>query len=154
MKMKHLKFILSIIVCLFIVKGSFEQNKQKKVSITAKVYFCNTYCGGMMMTEEIQNKFKKEYVLSYSTIILKKDSSKTEIKVTTDSSGAFKACLAPGKYYYYMTSQYNKKISANFNSDCDIWLSRNFGEVEISPKTKKYKIVYYFGCNPCEPPRP
>jgi hypothetical protein len=152
--MKYIKLILSLFICLLIVKESFTQNKQKKKSVIVNVTFCNSYCGGAKPTENILEQYKKEYIFSNSSFILKKDSTNKQIKVTTNSKGVFTTALAPGKYNYYMTNQFNKKAGSTFNPDCDIWLNRSFGQIEILPQTKKYKIVYNFGCNPCEPLRP
>lgn len=152
--MKYIKLFFLLIFSLLIVKESFTQCKQKKIPIKVEVFFCNSYCGGARPTEEILEYYKKEYVFSNSTFILKKENADKQIKVTTDSNGVFKCSLLPGKYNYYMTKEFNKNIQANFNSSCDIWLSQNFGQIEILPGTKTYKMVYLFGCNPCLPPRP
>ncbi len=152
--MKKINTIICLLFFLCFVKESYTQNNQKKIYITTKVVFCNSYCGGAYPGEEILEHYKQEYVFSNSTFILKKDSSNKKIKVSTDSNGIFNAYLAPGKYHFYMTKQYNKKIGTNFNPDCNVWLSKVFGELEVLPKESKYKMVYSFGCSPCEPPRP
>ncbi len=94
--MKYLKLFFFLILCLLTVKESFTQCKQKKVSIKAEVFFCNSYCGGARPTEEILEKYKKEYVFSNSNLILKKENSGKQIKVKTDSNGVFKCSLLPG----------------------------------------------------------
>ena len=90
-----MKLIFSALLVIVFINASYSQNKQAKVYITAKVVFCNSYCEGAPPNEEILKFYEKEYVFSYTTIILKKDSTNKQIKFTTNSKGGFTAYLAP-----------------------------------------------------------
>ena len=125
-------------------------------TVVVHVTFNNNYCGGARPSEEMLNQYKSKFPLSLSCLILRSQSKeKTEIKVTTDKNGNFKVHLLPGHYSYFMTEKYNRNMGSPFDSQCIIWLQREFGEIEIKKgKFKGYVMNYSFGCNPCEPPRP
>ena len=135
----------------------FTQTANKKSkNVSIKVVFANSYCGGVKPSQETLDEYKKEYPLVNSTILFQNVNDKTQsIKVTTDSMGIAIASLEAGVYNYFMTTSYSKTMGCAFNSTCDIWLKRPFGQVTIiKGETEGYKIAYNFGCNPCEPKRP
>jgi len=126
-------------------------------NVSGTVVFVNSYCGGIRPSDEMLQEYRKEYPLTNSTILLKNiDEAKNKsIKITTDSKGNFNAKLNPGTYNLFMTENYSKTMGANFNSSCADWLNQNFGPTLIfDGMNKGYKIIFTFGCNPCDPPRP
>jgi hypothetical protein len=127
-----------------------------KDSVSGHVVFGNSYCGGAYPSDEILKSYEKTYPLSKTTILLKNSNSKSKsYKVTTDEKGNFKAEIPPGTYTYYMTDHINPTINCTFAAWCKVWLEMSFGEVTITQgKWNGYQIIYGFGCNPCEPPRP
>ena len=131
-----------------------ENKSSSNISVSGCVVFSNSYCGGVMLPNDMQEGFKKTYPFPNSTFILEgKDLVKHTI--TTDNSGCFKAYLPAGTYNLYMTDKYSKTAGSNFNSSCEKWLERDFGTIEIkSSQATGYELHYTFGCNPCEPPRP
>jgi hypothetical protein len=141
-----------------IIVDTLIKNKEiiQVIYITGNAVFMNGYCGGAWPSEEILKSHEKEYPLTNTTILLKNKTGKGKpIKITTDSKGNFKTKLQPGIYNYYMTASYDKKMGSKFNETCELWLTYNFGEIEITKrKTSGNKIILEFGCNPCEPARP
>ena len=136
------------------VVGEKEINTLKDIS--GSVFFTNSYCGGIKPSAEILEALKKEHSLVNSTILFQNVNDKSKsIKIATDDNGNFISPLEAGTYNYFMTQLYSKTMGCAFNSACDIWLKRSFGQITIlEGKTEGYKIVFNFGCNPCEPKRP
>ena len=123
---------------------------------TVHVVYKNDYCGGAAPSKEILDNFKTEYPLSNSTIMLQNTIAGSQpFRVNTNNEGIISAPLDAGTYNYYMTENYSKTTGISFSSSCKIWLARCFGQVTIiAGQTGGYKILFNFGCNPCEPPRP
>ncbi len=135
-----------------ITENIIEISKTQKVTVCVK--FRNTYCGGAAPSESILEQYKAEYHLKNTTILLQSASGKT-IKIRTNSKGYFKTKLRPGTYNYYMTDKYDKNLGFEFNSSCDEWLKRSFGQITIVAGQKEdYKILFEYGCNPCAPSKP
>lgn len=131
-----------------------ETNNPKDVS--GSVVFTNSYCGGVRPSQETLDECNKEFPLVNSTILLKNANVKSKaFKIAIDDKGKFNKPLEVGTYNYFMTTSYSKTIGCAFNSTCEIWLKRSFGQITIvEGQTEGYKITYNFGCNPCEPKRP
>jgi hypothetical protein len=63
--------------------------------------------------------------------------------------------MRAGKYFVYMSKDYDQETLSNFNPDCAKMMKSHFGEVEIIDGGKKlYNIAVHVGCDPCMPPRP
>lgn len=124
--------------------------------IKVSVMFKNTYCGGAAPSQSILDQYKTEYPLTNTTILLQDTSGNGKtIKIRTNSKGVFKTKLCAGTYNYFMTEKYNKNLGFDFNSSCDEWLKRSFGQITIVAGQKDgYKILFDYGCNPCAPKRP
>lgn len=135
---------------------TINEDLSPKNIIVGNVVFTNSYCGGAWAPKEITDSYRQEYPLINSTILLQETSGKSEsIKVYTDSTGLIYADLKPGFYNCFMTEKLDQTMKCSFNPSCKIWLARNFGQLTIvEGQTSGYKILYHFGCNPCDPPRP
>jgi len=128
----------------------------KVYNVKVCVMFKNTYCGGAAPSQSILDQYKIEYPLTNTTILLQDTSGNGKIiKIRTNSKGMIKTKLRAGTYNYFMTEKYNKNLGFDFNSNCDEWLKRSFGQITIVAGQKNgYKILFDYGCNPCAPKRP
>jgi len=128
----------------------------KVYKVTMSVVFKNTYCGGAAPSQSILEQYKTEYPLTNTTISLQDTSGYGKIiKIHTNSKGVIKTKLRAGTYNFFMTEKYNKTLGFDFNSSCDEWLKRSFGQITIVAGQKDgYKILFDYGCNPCAPKRP
>jgi hypothetical protein len=137
-------------------KDTIQKAEVKAVNvISGHAVFANSYCGGAAPSEEMMANSQREQPLTNTTVKLQNIKTKKEYRITTDGKANFSAEIEPGNYDYYMTASYNKKMGATFTSSCEVWLKRCYGQLKVKAgKMKGYKLGFYYGCNPCEPPRP
>ena len=135
---------------------SQQETKKPAVTVdTIKVMYQISYCGGAAPSEEILKQYEAKYPLSSSTLLFESIDKSKSFKVTTDKKGMIYETIKSGTYNVFMTDNYSESVGTVFTSSCEIWLHTCFAQVTIKEgKTKGYKIVMNFGCNPCEPPRP
>ncbi|MBK5286140.1 MAG: hypothetical protein JJE25_12130 [Bacteroidia bacterium] len=144
-----------ILVTLFSI-SSHAQNSAPYNLVQGKLIFKQSYCGGARPSEEMLAYYDSLRPLSNTTIYLsRKIGGKNIYKLVSDGKGNFKKCARAGKYFIYMSKDYDQSVLSNFNPDCAKWMKSNFGELEIIDGGKKlYNITLHFGCDPCSPPRP
>ena len=136
-----------------IKKAIVKEEPKKQENVSGSVTFSNKYCGGAWPSDEILEGYKTQYPLRNSTILLKSKNQKDNtIKITTDRKGNFNLPLDAGTYDYFMTESFNQEMNCAFTSSCKKWLNQCFGQIKIKEgKNSGYKIIFDFGCNPCEP---
>ena len=123
--------------------------------VQGKLMFNQRYCGGARPSEEMLTQFDSLRPLPNTTVYLSRNvGGKIIYKLVSDGKGNFKKKMRAGKYFVYMSRNYNQGALSFFNPDCAKWMKSRFGEVEIINGGKKlYNISLHFGCDPCLPPR-
>lgn len=125
-------------------------------SVKGALTFNQRYCGGPRPTEEMEAQLDSLHPLPNTTIYLaRKKGGKFIYKLVADGNGNFKKRMRAGKYFVYMSKNFDRQTLPNFNPGCAKWMKTIFGEVEIiNGEKKSYSINLRFGCDPCLPPRP
>ncbi|HLG35597.1 MAG TPA: hypothetical protein VI757_12015 [Bacteroidia bacterium] len=125
-------------------------------NVKGTLLFNQRYCGGARPSEEMLAMYDSLRPLPNTTIYLaRKNGGKFIYKLVSDKNGNFKKRMRAGKYFVYMSRNYDQSAIVNFNPDCKQWMKSIFGEVEIINGEKKLcHINLRFGCDPCSPPRP
>ena len=153
-----MKYFLNI---FFVITFSILSQAQTPVTpsynlVQGKLKFNQRYCGGARPSEEMLAQFDSLRLLPNTTVFLsRKIGGKFIYKLVSDGKGNFKKKMRAGKYFVYMSRNYDKYLLSEFNPDCEKMMKSTFGEVEIIEGGKKlYNINLHFGCDPCSPPRP
>ena len=125
-------------------------------NIQGTLKFNQRYCGGARPSEELLAMFDSIRPLPNTMVYLaRKKGGKFIYKLFTDKNGNFHKRIRAGKYFVYMSKQYDHEVLFDFNSHCGKWMKHAFAEVEIiNGENKTYSLLLRFGCDPCSPPRP
>src|SRR5258708_2551390 len=161
MRTSHIRFfvlLLTIVNCQLSIslKAQTPSVTPTYNLVQGRLMFNVRYCGGARPTEEMLAQFDSLRPLPNTTVFLSRtQGGKFIYKLVSDSTAHFKKKMKAGKYFVYMSKDYNHDVLSNFNPGCAKWMKTQFAEVEVINGGKKlYNIALHFGCDPCSPPRP